>query len=443
MKSLVALIAGRPTKPSDVFEIDPFAWWPHVSSKIAGLGGDVPPTEPATVFHSAYHSFESGDVHFVIRFAGLAATCGTLTIKLNALTPLASEAITVKTMKIALTDVVADDGVVRVKAAAKDGRAFAVFARIDDETDARADSVAIEVTGVKAAFGPHPGMEKARVIFAYDPTEPHLIDAPATLAVPFSQMCTVEQFEEDAYRQWIERMHRPLHHHRKQWEFVYICRMLEYLDMLRPNYRGLGFGCGIEPLPAVFASYGIFVTATDLAMDDPRAREWLASDQLGTNLAALRDGSIVPDDVFDSRVEFRNADMTAIATDLRGYDFTWSSCALEHLGSIEIGLEFIERSLDTLRPGGVAVHTTELNLVSDRKTLDHAQTVLFRRRDIVRLARKLSAQGHSVHPISFDLGSREVDQYVDVPPYTADPHLKLAIGRYVTTSFGLVVRKAA
>jgi hypothetical protein len=34
-----------------------------------------------------------------------------------------------------------------------------------------------------------------------------------------------------------------------------------------------------------------------------------------------------------------------------------------------------------------------------------------------------------------------VDQHVDVPPYADSEHLKLAIQQYVTTSFGIIVRR--
>ena len=38
---------------------------------------------------------------------------------------------------------------------------------------------------------------------------------------------------------------------------------------------------------------------------------------------------------------YREVDMRAIPTDLRGFDFAWSSCALEHLGSLGAGMAFV------------------------------------------------------------------------------------------------------
>ncbi len=46
-------------------------------------------------------------------------------------------------------------------------------------------------------------------------------------------------------------------------------------------------------------------------------------------------------------------------------------------------------------------------------------------------------------PITFDSGDAELDRMIDLPPYSNDPHLKLALLRWVSTSFGMIVRKAA
>ena len=38
-------------------------------------------------------------------------------------------------------------------------------------------------------------------------------------------------------------------------------------------------------------------------------------------------------------------------------------------------------------------------------------------------------------------GDLVADYLVDVPPYRKDPHLKLQVGQYVTTSVGVVCRR--
>jgi len=134
--------------------------------------------------------------------------------------------------------------------------------------------------------------------------------------------------------------------------------------------------------------------------------------------------------------------MNAIADDLVDFDFVWSSCAFEHLGSLEAGLRFVKRTMDCLRPGGVAVHTTEFNLSSNTDTLEAGGTVLYRRCDIEALAAQLAAAGHELE-LDFDPGNGPADHHVDLPPYQAELHLKLQIGSYVSTSFGLIIGKSA
>jgi hypothetical protein len=229
--------------------------------------------------------------------------------------------------------------------------------------------------------------------------------------------------------------------HRKLWEFVYILQVLRRFGALREGMRGLGFGVGQERLPAVMAAAGCTVLATDLPADDARATAWTGSTQHSAGLDGLRFPDVCPDEVLERRVCYRPVDMGRIPRDLRDFDFAWSSCAFEHLGSIAAGLRFVERSLACVKPGGIVVHTTELNLTSDTETVARGDTVLFRRRDMEALARRLRRQGHWVAPIKYDAGEARLDDYVDVPPYVGDAQLKIALSGFVTTSFGLVVRR--
>jgi SAM-dependent methyltransferase len=213
--------------------------------------------------------------------------------------------------------------------------------------------------------------------------------------------------------------------------------------MLEPGRKGLGFGVGNEPLASLFAQSGISVLATDLDPVKAQATGWISSQQYAANKASLNSQQLCDPLEFDRLVDFRFMDMNSIDADLSGrFDFCWSACALEHLGSIEHGLKFIENSIDCLRPGGIAVHTTEYNCSSNWSTLNDKGCVIFRRRDIERLARRLTRKGHRL-ALNFELGDQPADQIVDVPPYTENPHLKLQIARWTSTSFGILIRKAA
>jgi 2-polyprenyl-3-methyl-5-hydroxy-6-metoxy-1,4-benzoquinol methylase len=257
-----------------------------------------------------------------------------------------------------------------------------------------------------------------------------------------SEACRLDHFVAARYRYWCEQLKevKP-RFHRKQWEWVYICAALHERGMLRPGMRGLGFGVGLEPLAELFASMGAHVVATDQAPETAVAGGWVDTNQHSTDLSKLNMRNICPPDQFAQRVTFRHADMNNIAPDLIGFDFCWSSCCYEHLGSIEHGLRFIHNSMRTLKPGGISIHTTELNLSSDVTTFETPHLSLFRKSDFKRLATELRAAGHDVAPMSFYPGSHPLDSYVDLPPFKSDPHLRLEVGGYASTSWGIIVRK--
>ena len=257
-----------------------------------------------------------------------------------------------------------------------------------------------------------------------------------------SRLCNEEQFLTDDYAFWCGELGQKLARHRKQWEYVFICKVLHERGLLAPGRRGIGFGVGSEPLPALFARYGSEIVATDLGLDEAVAAGWQTGNQHAQGIGQLNRLGLCPPDEFRERVSFRVEDMNAISPDLHGgFDFTWSSCCFEHLGSIEHGLRFVEESLKLLKPGGIAVHTTEFNLSSNDDTVFEGGCVIFRRRDIDRLAQRVTSQGHRIC-LDYTEGTLPGDLHVDVPPYTQSPHLRLLLQGFVSTSIGLVVQKA-
>jgi hypothetical protein len=262
---------------------------------------------------------------------------------------------------------------------------------------------------------------------------------PPALDDPVSQLCTGDQIVSPTYARWCEAMGVKPTPHRKQWEFVWILAALDRAGVLRPGSRLLGFGVGRERLPAYFASRGIDVVATD-APAEIVAETWGRGNQHSTTEKDLRHTALAAPAAFARHVSFRDVDMNAIPSDLQGFDACWSACALEHLGSIGHGLRFIENSLACLRPGGVAVHTTEFNLASNDATFENERTCLFRKSDIERLLAQLAGMGHEVWPLNLHPGTSQLDQVIDLPPYSS-PHLKLALRGFVSTSIGIVVRR--
>jgi hypothetical protein len=265
-----------------------------------------------------------------------------------------------------------------------------------------------------------------------------------------SQLCSTESLRSTALREWANRLRpvwnprgedpRELMLHRKMWEWLFIAEALSERDMLTTGRTGLGFGVGMEPLVALFASYGCDLVATDQPPELAEASGWADSTvEFAGGLAGLNDDGLCPSDQFDQRVRYRDVDMNAIPSDLRHFDFTWSSCALEHLGSLQAGADFVVAQLDCLRPGGVAVHTTEFTVSSNDATVETGATVLFRRRDIDALVERLRGAGHVID-IDYTEGTTPEDLHVDTPPFT-DVHLRTTLGDYVTTSLALIIEK--
>lgn len=135
--------------------------------------------------------------------------------------------------------------------------------------------------------------------------------------------------------------------HRKQWEWCFIVKALIDQGAAPEGARGLGFGVGREPITAALVNRGCRITATDLPPDGDLG-VWSITGQHARALEDLDPKGRCDRAKFAAAVEFLPVDMCAIPDDLRDYDFCWSACAFEHLGSIDAGLDFVVRSLATL-----------------------------------------------------------------------------------------------
>ncbi len=260
-----------------------------------------------------------------------------------------------------------------------------------------------------------------------------------------SAIATEAQLDSLAFRGWTDQMREQWQRHRKLWEWCYIAQALDERGMLAAGRRGLGFAVGTEPLASLFAARGADVLATDLAADQLAAggQDWNVGNQHARGLESLNGRSICPPAEFAQRVRFRPVDMNHLPADLTGFDFCWSSCSFEHLGSITLGRQFLVNMAACLKPGGVAVHTTEFNLSSDEATVEEGSAVLFRRRDVEAMAADLRAVGCRLADRDYTIGGGAADWHVDRPPFTHVPHLRLELSGYVCTSIGLIIEKDA
>lgn len=269
-----------------------------------------------------------------------------------------------------------------------------------------------------------------------------------------SKPSTQADIESDWVATWCSALKIPVVFHRKIWELCYVLQALHENGCLAPGSKGIGFGCGQEPMPSYFASRQMQVLVTDINPNDAGSKGWVSSAQHTTEVEKAFKPYLVDRENFIKNCSHRYVDMNNIPADLVGFDFCWSICALEHLGSIDNGLRFIENSLAALKPGGTAVHTTEFNFLNNEETIDNWPTVLFQRRHFEGIALKLTEAGHKVAVLDFDVGSKPLDRFIDTPPWAHDQtddvskawgknsaHIKLSIDGFVSTCFGIIIQK--
>lgn len=258
-----------------------------------------------------------------------------------------------------------------------------------------------------------------------------------------SCICSQEQLESAIFQKWAAIVREPhMYFHRKLWEWCYIIQALYERNMLVPGRRGLGFAVGREPLAALFAKSGCEILASDLDFEQAQHTGWADSHQYAHNLSTLNERGLCPSEQFEKLVRFRSIDMNHIPEDLHNFDFIWSACSLEHLGSIDKGIDFIINAMRCLRPGGYAIHTTEYNLSSNTNTVSEGETVIFRRMDIESIVERLHTMGHHIE-VDFTEGTKTADRFIDLPPYHQQIHLRLQLLSYVSTSIGLIIQKVA
>lgn len=289
----------------------------------------------------------------------------------------------------------------------------------------------------------------------------------SALGYPVStKICTASDLDADWHRNLCALIGATNPLLRKLWEWTYSLKVFSDLGAFQGKGSGLGFGCGSEPMSSLCANFAERVLVTDAPPDVIDGKGWSDTNQHTASLSDARFPSLAPGVDLDAVLDFEFVDMNAIPDHLHDrFEFVWSSCALEHLGSKHAGLAFIVKSLCCLKPGGVAVHTTEYDL-SGTSTIDDWGTVLFNQNDFEQvlpdLVRELeqTQPGHTYElmPLRLERGSAFLDGYVDIPPYAYHqslnasfspdqdknygyPMLNLSVDGFPCTSIAVVIRR--
>jgi len=195
-----------------------------------------------------------------------------------------------------------------------------------------------------------------------------------------SNLCNYEDFSDPKFIDLMHKLNKdPNHIHRKHWEYYYIHSAVEKHLGISSGLKGLVFGAGMEILPSLFASYNMQIVATDKV----DGTGWDHNGQHSKNKKDLFHSEVVSGIMFDKNVSFESCDMNGIPDKFNEqFDFVWSTCSLEHIGSLQHGINFIENSIKCVRPGGLIVHTTEFNLSSNTDTINAHNLCFYRKCDL-------------------------------------------------------------
>jgi hypothetical protein len=269
---------------------------------------------------------------------------------------------------------------------------------------------------------------------------------PQQFASTISHACDASHFLDIDFINVANELKEPIQWHRKLWEFASIAEIgRKIINTPSPpsNMSAIGFGVGHEPLTSFFASIGFDVLATDQPIDTGiTAPDWSGTTQWASNELDSWKPKILDLEMFKSKVNFRAVDMNELPDDLQKCHLMWSSCVIEHLGSLECAIEFLRRSSKLLLPGGTMIHTTEIELTEKQKMQDYGHCAIFRPQDLIQLISTLTAEGLDAQ-FSFHIPMKTYqDSCISEPPYKSDkPHLKLSLFDSITTSFAIVASR--
>jgi len=232
----------------------------------------------------------------------------------------------------------------------------------------------------------------------------------------------------------------PYRQHRKQWEFCFMAHALDHFGKLKEGSKGLGFAVGQEPLGTFFVKKGVELTVSDMPVDDNLAEGWNKTGQHAAALKTTFRKGVISYEAYAAKAKFVPIDMNNIPEEiLKGeYDFAYSSSSLEHVGSVELGREFILNSMKALKKGGIGMHTTEfaINSLTDGGEFGHMSVWL--KKDVDILAKKLTEIGCRLLPMDYSIDNiLDVDQI----PYSPSNHFILQLGKTIHTSIAFIIEK--
>ena len=384
----------------EALELDPFGFHPDAASRIAGLGGQGPTSDPDYAFHTPYVEAAPGRAIFTVRFTGLQAKLGTLLLRVHMVSSEpGARARMVNSERIALNRLIATGGEISIMFEGFRDVSFALVGLIQGETDAFAEGVTVflDRPADPNARGEY-GAEAKGTIYGKTPLRPApflLSTAPPSLVDPVTQVATNAQLREPVAGGWISRLRPQGRSGPEHWRKIYTLQVLRRYGMLEQGATGVGFERAPSGMPAALAAMGTRIVAAFPTL--PGAQPKPA--KLKRDLA---DRAPCSKSAFEENVSTRIASWRRIPEDLVNFDFLWSARANETLYSVAAAARFVEDAMACLRPGGIAVHTFSYDLAPGGRATPSTERVMLQQGDVERIALLLVSRGHEVAQFKID-----------------------------------------
>ena len=249
--------------------------------------------------------------------------------------------------------------------------------------------------------------------------------------LPLNKVCRVADSGNGLWRRGYDDLGFPASpdvFHRKIWEFNQALYGLRTLRRLAPDATALGIGCGHEELMYFLANRIGRVVATDLYEG-----VYLGGESAADVLA--HPAKYAPFHFREDRLEVRQMNALALQFEAGSFDFVFCLSSLEHFGSEDDKLAALREMHRVLKPGGVAVLTTEIVLNRLGRGSQY-----FQRETLTRL---IGAAGFSLDgPVDFDVEQEYSARPLALPMEAfAVPHVVLRNFHTIYTSIALFLMK--
>ena len=218
--------------------------------------------------------------------------------------------------------------------------------------------------------------------------------------------------------------------HRKHWEFAQGILGLRRLGCLTPNALALGVGAGKEHPIYYLANVVKKVHATDIY----GAGEFSGSDAPAEML--VHPEKFAPFPYREDHLVAQYMDGCALRYPDQCFDLVFSFSSIEHFGGHKATTRSVREMARVLRPGGIAVITTELVLN------DVAHPEFFRREELDKFIIRPSRL-RLVEKVDFAISPSLIGNPLDLSTDISStfPHIVLKLGPVVFTSVIMFLRK--